>query len=136
MSCSPRFIAMLVALIGILGYTNSLLDAPPAMHSQYTKLNQLLDQLCSTLQSLELWSERAPSAEALASQEPFCVDTLSFAEWLQFIFIERMAIMVEQQLPLPTNCGLAPMGEEAFRNRDDIAPLLELLRSIDLTLTH
>ncbi len=37
-----------------------------------------------------LWSAQPPSVDALASQQPFACDTLSFEQWLQHIFIPRL----------------------------------------------
>ena len=67
------------------------------------------------LRELALWEVAIPSAEALASQQPFAVDTLTFSQWLQFIFIPRMYAIVETDGPLPGNCQIAPMAEEFFR---------------------
>ncbi len=48
------------------------------------------------LRALGVWAMEAPSLEALASQEPFCVDTLSFEQWLQWIFLPRMKTILEE----------------------------------------
>lgn len=69
------------------------------------------------LRDLDVWSESAPSAEALASDQPFAIDTLEFVEWLQFIFLPRMQNMVQSGAPLPATCGVAPMAEEYFKGR-------------------
>lgn len=61
-----------------------------------------------------LWAAQPPSAAALASREPFCVDTLSFEGWLQWVFIPRMGQIVERGEALPAGCHIQPMGEEAF----------------------
>ena len=50
----------------------------------------LLMAIEAQLRQLNLWEEEAPTAEALASSEPFAIDTLSFTQWLQFIFLPTM----------------------------------------------
>lgn len=60
------------------------------------------------------WAEQAPSAEALASVEPFCVDSLAFEHWLQWIFLPRMKSMLEEGAPLPNVSGIKPMAEQVF----------------------
>ncbi|PHS74623.1 MAG: pseudouridine synthase [Porticoccus sp.] len=67
------------------------------------------------LRDLDVWSDSAPSPEALASDQPFAIDTLEFVEWLQFIFLPRMQDLVQRGAPLPAACGIAPMAEEYFR---------------------
>jgi len=66
------------------------------------------------LRALELWSVQAPSSAALASREPFCVDTLTFELWLQWVFLPRMAQIIESDGVVPPGCHIQPMGEEAF----------------------
>ena len=40
----------------------------------------LLIDVESGLRQLNLWELRSPPAEALASTQPFCIDTLNFAQ--------------------------------------------------------
>lgn len=82
------------------------------------------------LRALELWGVESPGAEALASVEPFCVDTLRFEEWLQWIFLPRMKTIVEADHPLPAVSGICAMAEMAYRDAQ-VASLLEALRGFD-----
>ena len=50
----------------------------------------LLIDLEGALRSRLLWDADEPSPEALASTQPFCIDTLDFPQWLQFVFLPRM----------------------------------------------
>ncbi|WP_263144625.1 YqcC family protein [Pseudomonas sp. RIT-PI-AD] len=78
------------------------------------------DQLLSIERELRMqgwWSERSPSQEALSSQAPFCVDTLAFEEWLQWIFLPRMKLILEEGAELPRASGIRPMAEVAYRER-------------------
>ncbi|MGP4844240.1 YqcC family protein [Marinobacter sp. 1Y8] len=68
------------------------------------------------LRRLNYWESEPPASEALSSTQPFCMDTLGFHQWLQFIFLPRMKVIIEQDLALPAVSGIAPMAEEFFRN--------------------
>lgn len=46
------------------------------------------------------WSEQPPSPEALASTVPFAVDSMNFDQWLQWIFLPRMKVILENGLAL------------------------------------
>ncbi|MCY1281858.1 tRNA pseudouridine synthase C [compost metagenome] len=84
------------------------------------------------LRALGLWSVEPPADEALASPEPFCVDTLNFEEWLQWIFLPRMKLIIEQELALPEVSGIRPMAEVAYREQPvETRRLLELLGDFD-----
>lgn len=97
---------------------------------------ELLLEIEAEMRRIGLWEQEAPSAEALASTLPFCCDSLSFAQWLQFIFLPRMKIMLEAGAVLPSQCGLAPMAEESFRFVEiNTVKISALLRQVDDTLT-
>jgi len=91
-----------------------------------------LAELEGELKMLRLWSVQAPGAIQMASVQPFCIDTMSFEQWLQWIFIPRMKSMAEQGLTTLGPCQISPMGEQSFlhlgrRNAD----LLRILARID-----
>lgn len=107
------------------------------MNEKHSQVAALLIDLECVLRNMDLWDSERPSEAALESKQPFCVDTLEFEQWLQFIFIERMSIIVEQQLPLPEQCGLAPMAEERFRGSPHKpTALIAHLEEIDRTLSR
>ncbi len=68
------------------------------MKERYDRINVMLDALEAELRSANLWDAEKPSEEDLRSIEPFAVDKLSFNQWLQFIFIQRVRATCEQKL--------------------------------------
>ncbi|PKH05752.1 hypothetical protein CXF93_16060 [Moritella sp. Urea-trap-13] len=101
----------------------------------YLQAQQLLAAIEAELKHSLLWNEVKPSAEALASTTPFCIDTMSFADWLQFIFLVKMKQLVVMQMPLPENMAIQPMAEEAFKPvAADTRELLALILSFDQLL--
>lgn len=78
------------------------------------------------------WQAQAPSAEALFSQEPFCVDTLAFEQWLQWIFLPRMKQLLEAGAALPSVSGIQPMAEQVYGGQIEKArALIKLLGEFD-----
>jgi uncharacterized protein YqcC (DUF446 family) len=77
------------------------------------------------------WAAAPPSAEALASVEPFSVDTLAFEEWLQWIFLPRMKAIIESGQTLPSVSGIRPMGEMVYSGSTKAKGLLVLLGEFD-----
>ena len=85
---------------------------------------------------MQLWDQQAPSAQALASTEPFAIDRLSFNQWLQFIFLPRMAGIAEAASALPENCSVAPMAEEFCKAEQvDGVSLIRHLAAIDALIS-
>lgn len=104
--------------------------------NQYLLVASLLGELTAELQRLGRWQDEHPGKEALASELPFCVDTLSFDQWLQFVLIPRMEQLVMLQAPLPTSVSLYPMASEVYKNElAEMASLLRLIGRFDLLLT-
>ena len=80
-----------------------------------TQIAEVLIDIEAQLRQLGQWDTVAPSAQALASDQPFCVDTLTLPQWLQFIFLPTLYGMLEEGQTLPERCGIAPMAEEYYR---------------------
>jgi uncharacterized protein YqcC (DUF446 family) len=99
------------------------------------RILQLADQLLLIERELFVlgwWTSEAPPAEALSSREPFCVDTLPFEQWLQWIFLPRMKQIIEQGEALPAVSGIRQMGEMVFVDQAQEAKrLLDLLGAFD-----
>lgn len=99
------------------------------------KIYQHLKELQEIMQQQGLWQSIPPSAAALASQQPFALDTLTATEWLQWIFIPRMSALLEAKQPLPTAIAITPYLEEALKECDYLAKLLPPIQQIERLLT-
>ncbi|SFN09775.1 Uncharacterized conserved protein YqcC, DUF446 family [Izhakiella capsodis] len=96
------------------------------------QIRQQLHEIENLLRAEDLWQQQAPGQQALASSEPFCVDTLTPLQWLQWILLPRMHALLDSQSALPTNFAIAPYYEMALEmdipHRDR---LLHLLNQLD-----
>jgi uncharacterized protein YqcC (DUF446 family) len=89
------------------------------------------------LRTLGFWKDEPPTHEALASREPFCVDTLDFDQWLQWIFLPRMKVILEQDLSLPNASGILEMAQMVYVDRAaETRRLQELLAHFDRLITE
>ena len=106
------------------------------MNNIHIAVAETLMDIEKELRYLQLWDNEMISEEALASEQPFAIDTMTFPQWLQFIFLPRMYFMIEQQMQLPGNCGIAPMAEEYFSVLSlPSSALIKHLQKIDELLT-
>jgi uncharacterized protein YqcC (DUF446 family) len=105
------------------------------MTDRFMAVASLLIDIEQELRVMGLWEAEMPSAEALSSIEPFAIDTLTFPQWLQFIFIPKMFFLIDQQ-SLPANCSIAPMAEEVFAQSNHAVGLIAHLRAIDNLLSN
>lgn len=105
--------------------------------NRHQHIGLLLAGIEDQLKQLRFWQDTLPSAEAFASDLPFCYDSLEFPQWLQFIFLQKMHKLVLHTLALPETCAIAPYAEEYFKSVDaDTQTLLAHLAEIDKLLTE
>jgi len=104
-------------------------------HSLNIEVADVLIDVESELRQQALWQSSEPDAAALASTEPFCFDTLSLPQWLQFVLLPQIYSMIESGQRLPEACGIAPMAEEYFRGTALVhGNLIPALRRLDRLL--
>lgn len=96
------------------------------------KLAGLLDSIEAELTRLELWEEQPPPAGAFHSPNPFCFDTMTPPQWLQWVFIPRMRETLSMGVPLAAPCQVAPAVELYFEDvGGDCGCLVVLLEEFD-----
>jgi len=79
-----------------------------------------------------LWQSVAPDSEAFASTEPFCVDSMTSLQWLQWVFLPRMQALLDAGAPLPVTLAIAPYYEVALEaDIPQRAALLHCLSAFD-----
>ena len=108
------------------------------MENDYQELSRYLQRLENELRQLGWWSDVAPGADALQSNAPFCHDSMTFDQWLQWVFIPRIQEILQQKKPLPDNCAIAPMAEIAWAKEPSaaVAGLTQLLFKIDALVSR
>jgi uncharacterized protein YqcC (DUF446 family) len=102
------------------------------MHDIPNRIADILLEVEATLRTSGKWDACQPPQEALASPEPFCLDTLRFEQWLQWIFLPRMKQILEHRQPLPRKSGIFAYAEGAL-DKDDLpaASLLAVIKRFD-----
>lgn len=107
------------------------------MDSRAPQLAEQLLLIERELRVLGAWETLPPDPQALASREPFCVDTLRFEQWLQWIFLPRMKAILEGGAALPATSGILAMAEVVYRDSpSQAAGLLEALKTFDALISR
>ncbi|WP_293265303.1 YqcC family protein [Neptunomonas sp.] len=102
------------------------------MKDQHDELLNILNAISSEMALKKLWQSTPPADEALSSTQPFCVDTLTFCEWIQWIMLPKLESMAQSKVPLPNNSDMFSMAEEAFKRAEqDTTTLLGLILQLD-----
>lgn len=82
------------------------------MPRSYKEVEALLQKLEQIMRDSSLWSSKQPSEAALSSKMPFAYDTLSFEQWLQFVFIPKINQLINANEALPVSLSLSPMTQQ------------------------
>ncbi|MCK3657324.1 anhydro-N-acetylmuramic acid kinase [Pasteurellaceae bacterium Pebbles2] len=90
-----------------------------------------LRDLQKIMQELALWQTVPPAEQAFLSTEPFAIDVMSVNEWLQWIFIPRMWALLESGAQLPRQIAISPYVEEALKEQERLAELLQPIIKIE-----
>ncbi len=102
--------------------------------SQSTQVMALLRQLQCQLEQIGWWQQQPLALEALASNAPFCCDTMAFEQWLQFVLIPRLERLISEAALVPMNTAIAPMAEYCWAQQPQAACLIDLLQQLDEAL--
>ena len=107
-----------------------------AMHDIPHRIADVLLEVEANLRTSGHWEEDQPPPTALSSAVPFCIDTLRFEQWLQWIFLPRMKQILEQAKPLPAKSGIYEYAQDYFRKGDLRSDsLLKLIKRFDDLIT-
>ena len=92
----------------------------------------LLGNIEQELRRQNVWMAMPPSPEAMASITPFCMDTMGFSQWLQWVFVPRVKAILDQGGSLPKGSNIKPYAEEAIQvEKLETTKLLVLMEQFD-----
>lgn len=105
--------------------------ASPEVHARRRALRSA-ERLEAALRDLGWWSETPPPPEAFRFRRAFGGDTLSFAQWLQFVLHPRLLDVFARRAVLPRQSDLAAYAaRELDGAAEDVTPLISVLQEID-----
>lgn len=126
---------LLVWLQGAENGAFHLISSPVYNLSMHDIPNRIADVLLEVEALLRIsgkWDAYRPSTDALLSSEPFCIDTLSFEQWLQWVFLPRMKQILEYKKPLPAKSGIFVYAQQQLRKQQlPAGKLLSLIKRFD-----
>ena len=102
------------------------------MHDIPERIADVILEIEATLRTNGKWDTCQPPDSSLASTQPFCIDTLRFEQWLQWIFLPRIKQILEQQESLPTRSSIHEYAEDYFHKNDPhTVSILALIKRFD-----
>ncbi len=99
--------------------------------SGYQSVQTKLDEIVAEMKRIGFWQDEPLQPEQYDFRSAFALDTMTFNQWLQFIFVPRVAQILESQGTFPTR---SQVGAQAIREYDsfpEAAQLVTLLGEFD-----
>jgi uncharacterized protein YqcC (DUF446 family) len=88
------------------------------------------DQIEAEMRSIGLWQDKPLEPKQLHFKKAFAMDTMTFAQWLQFIFLVRVReAVVSKEFPSSSSVGAQAIRE--FDGHPHADRLLTLLAEFD-----
>ena len=97
-----------------------------------------INKLEQELKDLNLWGGEAlrPSDKDLSSTSPFCLDTIEFHQWLEYVLIARFRSMIEADMALPQAMMTHTYAQEKYRGQwSNYRNLIGILQELDKLVT-
>jgi len=103
----------------------------PADRKLYTRVTRSINEIEAEIKRLGYWSAEPLPEAAYRFQAAFAMDTMTFVQWLQFVFITRVRDILAKQgtFPLQSMVGVQAMRE--FDGNEDASRLVSLLAQFD-----
>lgn len=94
-------------------------------------MRSILEKMKHEMQTQAFWEDEPLDEAHFKSTLPFSIDTMSALQWLQWVFIPKMEILLDNDLPLPKDLLISPYFEEALKEMENIDGLLNYLRELE-----
>jgi uncharacterized protein YqcC (DUF446 family) len=97
----------------------------------YARVAHAIDEIEAEIKRIGYWSTEPLPEAAYQFQAAFAMDTMTFVQWLQFVFIPRVRDILAKQgtFPLQSMVGVQAMRE--FDGDEDASRLVLLLTKFD-----
>lgn len=95
---------------------------------------RLLDEVEAEMQRVGLWQDGPLDPAVLGFRQPFGADTMTFPQWLQFVFLPRARAVLEGEELLPTDSALGARAVREFDGQDELRGLAWQLTGVDVWL--
>lgn len=95
------------------------------MPPDYAVVQAKLDAIEAEMKRGGFWQAAPLKPEQYHFERAFALDTMAFAQWLQFIFVPRVRAIIDQRGQFPAQ---SMVGAQAAREFDGVAEANELVR--------
>jgi uncharacterized protein YqcC (DUF446 family) len=125
-------LAMIFALAIALGSRSAGAGGSMARQSpDYRVVEAKVDDIEREMKRVGLWQDKPLSPEQYNFSSPFAMDTMSYDQWLQFVFIPRVREIIRTEGKFPASSSVGAQAVREFDTYPDAQRLISLLSEFD-----
>lgn len=89
-----------------------------------------IDQIEAEMRNIGMWQDQPLRPEQMEFEQAFAMDTMTFSQWLQFIFVPRVREAVTSG-EFPSGSSVATQAVREFDGYENADRLITLLSEFD-----
>lgn len=102
----------------------------------YQKAENIINKIEEEMRVKGLWQNEALEPEKFCSTKAFCLDTMTFVQWLQFVLLPRVKSIILSKGEFPAASEVSQQATREFLmyplySKNKTKKLLELLTEFD-----
>jgi len=99
-------------------------------------VTQMIADIEAEMKKINLWQDEDLPPEKFEFRQAFAMDTMTFDQWLQFIFIPRVHDILDNNGSFPKSSSVAAQAVREFDGYTQASNLLHLLSEFDALFNH
>jgi len=128
----PVIFAVMIFALGIaLGIGNTGAGSAGRRSPDYSAVAAKLDEIEEEMKRVGLWQEKPLAPEQYNFTSAFAMDTMSFDQWLQFIFVPRVRGIISAGGGFPASSSVGAQAVREFDTHPNAQRLITLLSEFD-----
>jgi uncharacterized protein YqcC (DUF446 family) len=128
----PLLCAVMILAFGIALRIGDTGDGPAGKpSSDYGVVAAKLDEIEEEMKRIGLWQEKPLAPEQYNFTSAFAMDTMSYDQWLQFIFVPRVRGTISASGKFPASSSVGAQAVREFDTVPNAARLVTLLSEFD-----
>jgi len=103
----------------------------PADRKLYARVTRSINEIEAEIKRIGYWSSEPLPESTYRFQAAFAMDTMTFVQWLQFVFIPRVRDIIAQHGTFPSQSMVGVQAMREFDGDEDASRLVSLLTEFD-----
>ena len=99
---------------------------------QTVKIHKKLDKIETEMRYIGLWDIPDPGPDAIKNCGAFGLNTMSFEQWLRWVFVPNVRVLLKQGGPWPINSQVGVAATKNLDGQPETSRLVTLLCEFDL----